>query len=177
MITFIAREKLAAGIAFASALALAAPVLHAQSDDEAYGEETDMAGAEQQEHSALEEAVLEELQSIGIASLTIDKLSSGQLAGILLTLTATDRQDMEEAVTTIAANSDYEPGGIDAETVAGNERLRETVEAALVRAGWSSDVSQLSDEQVAALYVQLSNVGSLDEERIRDVMGDEAMDG
>lgn len=170
-------------------LALAAPVAHAQHDDgtggDTPGQDPEMAagaGASEAEGgepaethdapTALEEAVLEELEAIGIDSLTIDKLSSGQLAGILLTLTATDRQDKEEAVTTIAANADYEPDNVDAETVADNESLRNTVEEALVRAGWSADVSQLTHAQVAALYLELAGHGDLDEQRIQDVVSE-----
>jgi len=160
-------------------IALLAPGAIAQSEDGgdampaengAYGADSDVSEAADGELTALEASVLNELESIGINNLTVDKLSSGQLAGILLTLTATDRQDKEEAVTTIAADTDYTPGSVDSETIAGNESVRDTVEAAITRAGWSADVSQLSDEQVAALYVELARDGDLvDGERIRDI--------
>ncbi|MEE4118973.1 MAG: hypothetical protein V2I65_08155 [Paracoccaceae bacterium] len=170
----LTRFTLCQSFAAILALVLAAPVAHAQADDadsEAV-EAADSAGAGEAaaRTSALENAVLEELQAIGIDSLTIDKLSSGQLAGILLTLTATDRQDKEEAVTAIAADAGYQPGSIDARTVAGNDSLRRTVETALVRAGWSTDVSQITDAQVAALYTELAQRGDLDERRIEDIV-------
>lgn len=155
------------------ALVLSAPLAHAQADDADSGavEAADGSGPGEAAAgtTALENAVLAELQAIGIDGVTVDKLSSGQLAGILLTLTATDRQDKEEAVTTIAADAGYRPEGIDAGTVAGNETLRRTVEAALVRAGWSTDVSQITDGQVAALYTALAQTGDLDERRIEDI--------
>jgi len=187
--TLYPRFASAPALASILALALAAPVAHAQQDDgtggQAPGEDPEMTDGERaadaegsepaETHDApsvLQEAVLEELAAIGIDSLTIDKLSSGQLAGILLTLTSTDRQDKEEAVTTIAANADYEPQDVDAETVADNESLRNTVEEALVRAGWSADVSQLTHAQVAALYLELAGQGELDEQRIQDVVSE-----
>ncbi|WP_147277261.1 hypothetical protein [Rhodovulum sp. 12E13] len=143
---------------------------HAQADEAVEAADSSGAGEAAAGTTALEDAVLEELQAIGIDGVTIDKLSSGQLAGILLTLTATDRQDKEEAVTTIAADAGYQPQGIDAGTVAGSESLRRTVEAALVRAGWSTDVSQITDAQVAALYTELSQTGDLDPRRIEDIV-------
>lgn len=140
------------------------------SDERAYEADGDAQAAES-DRTALEAAVLEELESIGVGNLTVEKLSSGQLAGILMTLTATDRQDKEEAVTTIAADQTYQPGEIAPESVAGNEAVRETLAEALARAGWSTDISQLDDTQVAALYAVLARAGDLsDEKRIRDVL-------
>jgi hypothetical protein len=170
----LTRSTLCPPFAAILALALSASAVHAQADDARSGGAGAADSAEPADAAArtgaLEAAVLEELQAIGIDSLTVDKLSSGQLAGILLTLTATDRQDKEEAVTTIAADADYQPERIDARTVAGNDSLRETVETALVRAGWSTDVSQITDAQVAALYSELAQTGDLDERRIEDVV-------
>ena len=38
-----------------------------------------------------------------------------------------------------------------------------------MRAGWSTDVSQITDGQVAALYTALAQTGDLDERRIEDI--------
>ncbi len=152
-------------------LALAAPGVRAQSEDGASASATGITEAVDGEMTALEELVLLALERIGITDVRVDKLSSGQLAGILMTLTATDRQDKEEAVTAIVADADHSPGSIDAEAVAGNETVRATVEAAIARAGLSIEPGQLSDAQVAALFAELARAGDLqDGAGIRDFL-------
>jgi hypothetical protein len=54
--------------------------------------------------------------------------------------------------------------------VAGNDTVRDAVEDALGRAGWTADVSQLTDTQVAALFDVLAQDGTLETERIEEVL-------
>ncbi len=159
------RGKIVRGTASGLALAalVAALPAHAQGDDggNAYN---DTGG----ETGALEEAVRSELAEIGVTSLSIAKLSRGQLAGILLTLTSEGDAAREEAIAVLTDEEGHMPGSTEAEDVADGD-IRSAMAGALTRAGWSADVSQLTDRQVAALYEVLAEEGTIDSRRIEEL--------
>ncbi len=125
------------------------------------------------EKSALEVAVYEELFDIGIHVPNLNKLSSAQLAGLLLTLTR-ESPNRDEAVTAIVANGDYALEPLDGAALDDMTTVRDVVEDALGRAGWSADVTQLGDDQVAALFTELAERGYLETQRINALTASES---
>jgi hypothetical protein len=170
----------AAPAACALALTLAAAPASAQMTGVETGVETgeDPAGETvynriDAEMSPLEKAVRSELADIGVASLSVDKYSSEQLAAILLTLTNQDGanpDERENAVEMVMQRADSHDGPTRPDEVAGNDTVRDAVEDALGRAGWTADVSQLTDTQVAALFDILADAGNLETQRIEEVL-------
>jgi len=126
-----------------------------------------LAAAQTAEPTVLEEAVDEALRDAGIRIGGLDKLTSAQLAGILLTLTREDPTKRDEAITTIIANADYGAPDLSGRDLEDMDDIRGVVEDALGRAGWSADVSLLEDDQVIALFREIARSGELSDDRIR----------
>lgn len=160
---------------FAAGLSLAPLTLDAQSDTEdvelgnASPPDGDGTMVAQDEATALESAVKDELRSLGIYLPSLDKLSSAQLAGILLTLTREDQINRGQAVTAIIANGDYEVPDLSGREFNEIGQMRAVVEDSLTRAGWSADVSFLDDGQVIALFTEIAERGGLESERIEEL--------
>lgn len=159
-------------------LALAAGPATAQTESaEAEAGETAY-GQTDGEMSPLQEAVRARLAEIGVTSVGLRKYSSEQLAAILLTLTNQSAQGdgMEEqlarenGIDTVLQGADGHAGPTTAEDVAGNQDIRAAIADALGRAGWTADVSQLTDRQVAALFDVLADAGNLETRRIEEVL-------
>lgn len=124
-----------------------------------------------QEMPPLEKAVRSELAGIGVDSVDLDKYSSEQLAAILLTLTnEAETEERRSAIESVMDAGEEHTDPTTVEQVAGNEGLRDAVADALGRAGWSADVSQLTDMQVAALFDVLADEGNLETQRIEEVL-------
>lgn len=163
-------------VAGALALTLAAAPAPAQTSGVESGE--DPAGETtynriDEEMSPLEKAVRSELADIGVPSLSVDKYSSGQLAAILLTLTNQDGanpDERENAVETVMQRAGELTDPTDVDQVANNDGVRTAVADALARAGWTADVSQLTDTQVAALFDVLADEGNLETQRVEEVL-------
>ena len=128
--------------------------------------------------SPLEQAVRDQLAEIGVTSLGLEKYSREQLAAILLTLTnqGTDGMDMEgdtareNGIETVLQGVGEHTEPTAADEVAGNQDIRAAIADALGRAGWTADVSQLTDTQVAALFDVLADEGNLETQRIEEVL-------
>lgn len=130
------------------------------------------------EMSPLQEAVRARLAEIGVTSLGLQKYSSEQLAAILLTLTNQNAEGdgmgeqiaRENGIETVMQRAGEHTEPTEADQVAGNEGVRAAVADALGRAGWTADVSQLTDRQVAALFDVLADEGNLETQRIEEVL-------
>ena len=155
-------RAVASGLALAALMAAASAPAQVGDSGNAYN---DTGGAT----SALEDAVRSELAEIGVTSLGIGKLSRAQLAGILLTLTNEGDAAREEAIAVLMDDEGHMSGATEAEDIAGDESIRSAVSGALTRAGWSADVSQLTDRQVAALFDVLAEEGTIETRRIEEL--------
>ena len=168
-----AAGTLALGLAAGPAAAQTAQTgsAEAEAGETAYGQ-TDG------EMSPLQEAVRARLAEIGVTSVGLRKYSSEQLAAILLTLTNQSAQGdgigeqlaRENGIDTVLQGADGHAGPTTAEDVAGNQDIRAAIADALGRAGWTADVSQLTDRQVAALFDVLADAGNLETRRIEEVL-------
>jgi hypothetical protein len=122
---------------------------------------------------ALREATREALATIGMDAMDLDRLTSGQLAGMLLALAQEARTEREVAILKIASDPDYAPGAVDAARMDGDAALRNAVAAALVRSGWSGDEAALTDAERAALFNVLADSGRLGRDRVEALLGRE----
>jgi hypothetical protein len=128
--------------------------------------------------SPLQEAVRAQLAEIGVTSLGLEKYSSDQLAAMLLTLTNQSGEGdgmgeqlaRENGIDTVLQSVGEHTGPTTAEDVSGNQDIRAAIADALGRAGWTADVSQLTDTQVAALFDVLADEGNLETQRIEEVL-------